>query len=246
MLLLFLFLFLLIAFVYSSVGFGGGSLYLAILSGGLGLSIPYAKEEIRFIALLCNEAVTFWALIQFLRTGNFPIQRNLILILFSSPFAFWASSLKIQEETFLHLLGIALALAALALLLPFVLNKLHTKRLPAYLLYPIASGIGFLSGITGIGGGVYLSPFLYFTHWGTEKQIAQTTTSFIAVNSFFALIPLTSKLSTFHSETNFFLFAVLVGGAAGNWWLRKKIPSKLIRILTSFVLIIAAVNLLLK
>lgn len=241
-----LFLFLLIAFVYASVGFGGGSLYLALLSGGLGLNLPFAKEEIRFIALLCNEAVTAWALIQFIRAGNFPFKRNLLLIAFSSPFAFWASSLKIEEQTFLHILGFALALAALALLIPLFIKQLKAKKLPEIFLFPIASAIGFLSGITGIGGGVYLSPFLYFSNWGNEKEIAKTTTTFIAINSFFALIPLISKVQSFHVETNFFLLAVVAGGATGNWWLRTKIPSRLIRILTSFVLLIAAINLLLK
>lgn len=239
-------LFLFIAFLYASVGFGGGSLYLALLSGGLGIALPYSKEEIRFIALLCNEVVTLWAMIQFIRSNDFNFKRNLTLIAFSSPFAFWASSLKIQQETFLHILGTALALAALALLVPLLFHRFKSKPLSPKLLFPIASVIGFLSGITGIGGGVYLSPFLYFSNWGDEKEIAKTTTSFIAINSFFALLPLLAKLETFNTETSYLVVAVLVGGSLGNWFLRRKLPSKMIRILTSIVLLVAAINLLLK
>lgn len=239
-------LFLFIAFLYASVGFGGGSLYLAILSGGLGLALPYSKEEIRFIALLCNEVVTLWALIQFIRTNDFDFKRNLLLIAFSSPFAFFASSLKMQQQTFLHILGIALALAALALMLPLFIDRFKSRKLPPKLLFPIASAIGFLSGITGIGGGVYLSPFLYFSNWGNEREIAKTTTSFIAINSFFALIPLVTQIHDFRPETSYFVGTVLIGGALGNWFLRRKLPSKIIRVLTSAVLLVAAVNLLLK
>lgn len=238
--------FFLVSLIYASAGFGGGSLYLAILSGAFfTLSIPI--PQFKFIALLCNGTVALLGFIQLARAqkSNVPWKQLFFILLCSSPFAFLAASLKIQNETFLIWLGYGLLLAAIAILLPLLFNKIN-PNLPPNSIYPFASFFGFLSGITGIGGGVYLAPILHFTSFAKNKSIATVTTSFIAINSFVAL---GANLNNFEEcdSTLFLLIPVVIaGGFIGNSILRLKMNTSHLKIITALILVFAGIRLLIR
>ncbi|MFM7618471.1 MAG: sulfite exporter TauE/SafE family protein [Bacteroidota bacterium] len=238
--------FFLVSLIYASAGFGGGSLYLAILSGAFfSLSVPI--PQFKFIALLCNGTVALLGFIQLARShkSNVPWKQLFFILLCSSPFAFLAASLKIQNETFLIWLGYGLLLAAISILLPLLVNKI-APLLPTNFIYPFASIFGFLSGITGIGGGVYLAPILHFTSFSKDKSIATVTTSFIAVNSFVALSANLPNFNELDSTLYLLVPAVIAGGFIGNSILRLKMNTSHLKIITAFILVFAAIRLLIR
>jgi len=238
--------FFIVALIYASAGFGGGSLYLAILSGTFfTLSIPV--PQFKFIALLCNGTVALLGFIQLARFNHtfFPWKKLLLILLCSSPFAFLAASLKIQNETFLIWLGYGLLLAAIAILLPLLFIKIN-PNLPTNSIYPFASIFGFLSGITGIGGGVYLAPILHFTSYAKNKSAATITTAFIAVNSFVAMGANLPNFEEFDATLFLLVPVVIVGGFIGNSILRLKMNTTHLKIITSVILVVAAFRLLIR
>lgn len=240
-------LFFVISLIYSSAGFGGGSMYLAMLSGAV-FTIALPQGEIKTLALLCNAAVTTYSSFQFIRNKWIEWKPNLLLLLCSIPMVLFATQIKLEEKVFLFFLSIGLLLSALFMLVPLLLKSKGKISFNKKLLWPFSAIIGFISGLTGIGGGVYLSPFLYFAKWGEEKKIAATTSLFIAVNSWVALVPMllqTQKL-LIEDSTYYLLFAVVSGAALGNFTALKFLPKNGIRIITVGILIYAGIRLLLR
>jgi uncharacterized protein len=235
-------LFFLIALVYSSAGFGGGSLYLAVLGqSGTPVSIT------RSFALLCNAMVTGVSIWRFEKKKLLPFRRAALLLAFSTPCVIVASSQKISTHSFYLLLAGALMLAGLGILL----QRFHKKtyhvapaQSPRWI-YPASAAIGVISGLTGIGGGVYLSPLLYFTRWGNEKEIASTCSLFIAVNSLSGLIGLiwSDQFEINHSLL-LLLGAVLLGGLTGSYLATGIFNHSSIRWITAGLLIFAAIRIL--
>jgi len=178
------FFFFLVAVVYSSAGFGGGSMYLAILSQS-----SLSNVLIRFMGLSCNTLVTSVGSFNFIRGGWVSWKSSLQLLACSVPFAMIASSIKLSGNTYFIILGICLFIAAIAMLVQRKSAALQTS-VPAnkWFLFPISAAVGFIAGLTGIGGGVYLSPVLHLTGWGSSKHIAATSSLFILVNSIVSLI----------------------------------------------------------
>jgi uncharacterized membrane protein YfcA len=154
----------------------------------------------------------------------------------------------LEEKVFLFFLSIGLLLSALFMLVPVVLKSKGNISFNKKLLWPFSAIIGFISGLTGIGGGVYLSPFLYFSKWGEEKKIAATTSLFIAVNSWVALVPmlLQSQKLLIEDSTYYLLLAVVSGAILGNFTALKFLPKNGIRIITVGILIYAGIRLLLR
>ncbi len=238
--------FFLVSLIYASAGFGGGSLYLAILSGAFfSLSIPV--PQFKFIALLCNGTVALLGFIQLARAqkSNVPWKQLFVTLLCSSPFAFLAATLKIQNETFLIWLGYGLLLAAIGILIPLIANN-FAPILPTNFIYPCASIFGFLSGITGIGGGVYLAPILHFTSFAKHKSIATVTTAFIAINSFVALGANLNNFEEFDSTLFLLAPVVIAGGFIGNSILRLKMNTSHLKIITALILVFAGIRLLIR
>jgi len=240
-------LFFTISLVYSSAGFGGGSMYLAILSGAV-FTLALPQGEIKTLALLCNASVATYSSIQFIRNKFIDWKSNLMLLAFSVPFVLWATQIKLEEKVFLLFLSIGLLLSSLFMLLPLVAKFNQPLLFHKKLLWPFSAIIGFISGLTGIGGGVYLSPFLYFSKWGEEKKIAATTSLFIAVNSWVALIPMIyqSKKLLFENSTYYLIGAVLTGAFIGNLSALKFLPKNGIRLITIGILLYAGIRLLLR
>ena len=222
-------------------------MYLAILSGAV-FSFALPQGEIKTLALLCNAAVATYSSIQFIRNKFIDWKSNLMLLAFSIPFLLWATQIKLEEKVFLLFLSIGLLLSAFFLLLPLVLKMNRPISFNKKLIWPFSAVIGFISGLTGIGGGVYLSPFLYFSKWGEEKKIAATTSLFIAVNSWVALIPMIyqSKKLLIENSTYYLLGAVLTGAFIGNLSALKFLPKNGIRLITIGILLYAGIRLLLR
>ena len=169
-----------IAILYSSVGFGGGSSYLAILA-----LYGFDYQLLRITALLCNITVVSGGVYIYYKNGYLNLKKILPLVLLSIPLAFLGGSLRIKESTFFIILGFALIIAALLMLLQKKQIDAHQKVRKNQ---PIANGvlggsIGFLSGLVGIGGGIFLAPVLHLLKWDQSKIIAATASLFILVNS---------------------------------------------------------------
>lgn len=222
-------------------------MYLALLSGAV-FTISLPQGEIKTLALLCNAAVATYGSIQFIRNKFIDWKPNLLLLTFSIPSVLLATQIKLEEKVFLLFLSIGLLLSAFVMLLPLVVKMNSLLSFNKKLLWPFSAVIGFISGLTGIGGGVYLSPFLYFSKWGEERKIAATTSLFIAVNSWVALAPmlLQSKNLLLENSTYYLIGAVLTGAFLGNLSALKFIPKNGIRLITIGILLYAGIRLLLR
>jgi uncharacterized membrane protein YfcA len=174
-------LFALAAFVYSSAGFGGGSSYLAILAL---FAVPF--QEMRFIALLCNIVVTAGGTLVFYRNQQLLFSRIFPLVFFSIPAAYAGAVFKISQHTFFLVLACTLLAASVFLWIGSRTSRIaeeDAKNLSHFKSAVIGLGIGFLSGMVGIGGGIFLSPLLHLMKWDTSKKIAATASVFILLNS---------------------------------------------------------------
>ncbi len=235
-------LFLLVALVYSSAGFGGGSLYLAILSSsGLDPSWMIA------MALMCNLLVSGLGSMHFLRSQDVQLKRVWPFILLSIPFSFWASTWKIDQEHFF--LALASALTVAGLLIFFQRKTAEVSRaVPSTMVYVLVPAIGLIAGITGIGGGVYLSPLLYLTRWGKPKEIAGASALFIFVNSLTGLLARSGTWSYEEHHWSFWILpvAVLVGGWIGSRWSIKWLDQNAVRMITAGILLFAACRIFVK
>ena len=237
------FLFALIAFVYASVGFGGGSSYLALLAV---VGLPF--QEIRLIALICNIIVVTGGTILFLQKKQLNGRKTLPLIAISVPAAFLGAKMRITEELFFLLLGLSLIVAAILLWF----QSIQTSTDPAAP-KPIQDGvlggsIGLLSGMVGIGGGIFLSPVLHILRWDTTRKIAATASLFILVNS---LAGLAGQLTQRPGDLNwprisFLGVAVLLGGQIGARVSMARFNLELIRRLTAVLVLVAGLEVLIR
>ena len=208
-------LFFAVAVLYSSVGFGGGSSYLAILA-----LTGIAYTQIRSTALLCNIIVVTGNVILFQRQKLYNWKKVLPLVIFSVPMAFLGGYLKISQTFFFILLGFTLLFAAITM---WVSKKVDTKNDSATdvsLTKNAGYGgiIGFISGMVGIGGGIFLAPLLHLTHWDISKKIAATASIFILVNSMSGLLGqyFNPEFTIDWSLTSVLLITVLIGGQIGS------------------------------
>lgn len=241
-----LLIFLIIAFVYSSVGFGGGSSYLAVLAI---YSLPY--QEIRLTALICNVIVVVGGVIIYLRNKQVDWRKILPLTLVSVPMAYLGAVIKLSQETFFLILGFTLILAALLLWIQTDKKDkdYRTENYKPSLVQNslLGGGIGFLSGLVGIGGGIFLSPLLNLIKWDTAKKIAATSSVFILVNSISGIAGQFSKLSV---EMNFsrigiLCLSVFIGGQIGSRMSIKWNPL-IVKRMTAVLVFIAGINVLIK
>jgi uncharacterized membrane protein YfcA len=243
-----IFLFFLIALIYSSVGFGGGSSYLAILS-----FYPIHFHLIRLTALLCNIAVVSGSVYLHLKNGLLEIKRSWPFVAFSIPLAFLAAQIKISDNLFYLSLAFILIISGILMLL-------RTRRLDAdapqnngknKLRFGMIVGgsIGFLSGLTGIGGGIFLSPFLNLVRWSSARKIAALSSFFILVNS---LAGVGGQLLNFDPEKFDIKFvlslilAVIIGGQIGTRLMLKKFDHAVVKDITAILILFAGLRLLWK
>ena len=236
------FLFFLTAILYSSVGFGGGSTYLALL---LIWGIPYQVFPI--IALCCNIIVVSGNCFNYTRTGNVNIKLLLPYLISSIPLAFIGGSLQLEKNFFEILLFIVLSLAGLSLLLKFKSfddTSDINRNIPRVVSFIIGGSIGFISGVVGIGGGIFLSPILLLIKAGKAKDIATTASIFILINSIAGLFGQSTKgfiLDEIYNYWPLFLL-VLIGGQFGNFLNIKILPVRIMALLTAGLVIFVSVR----
>ena len=239
--------FFIIAFIYASVGFGGGSSYLAILAL---YALPF--KEMRLIALICNIIVVTGGTIIFVRSRQVNWQKILPLALLSVPLAYVGATVRLSQKTFFIILGCSLIIASVLLWIKtrgMTDSDLTTSRKKTYVKDGLlGGGIGFLSGMVGIGGGIFLSPLLNLIKWDTPKKIAATASVFILVNSIAGIAGQLTNLPEHFNVTRVLLLcgAVLLGGQLGSRMAAVKFNPLLIRRMTAVLVFIAGVEVLFK
>ena len=234
--------FFITAILYSSVGFGGGSTYLALMIIG---GFPYYIFPI--IALFCNIIVVSGNSINYIRSGNLNIKLLIPYIIGSIPFSFIGGSISIEKELFEILLFIVLITAGIFLLIEsksFSKNDLKLNKIPTILSIIIGSVLGLISGIIGIGGGIFLSPILFLLKAGYPKQITTTASLFILINSLFGIIGQLTKDAVYNEIIDYWpLFVVvLIGGQIGNILNIKFFSNKILALITSILVIFVAIR----
>lgn len=231
-------IFFLISTVYSSAGFGGGSSYLAILSL---FGIPFV--DMKVLALVCNIVVVSSSVYLFNRNHLYDYKRIIPLVLMSIPFAFVGGRHLLEESFFFTILGITLFLAGL-LMLNKPKNSKHLFPKNANLL--MGGGIGFLSGLVGIGGGIFLSPILHLSRWDNSLRIAACAALFILANSIAGLIGLLSRQGWVadYSLLAPLMIAVLLGGQIGTRLSIFKCKALQIRRITAILVMLVALRIL--
>ena len=234
--------FFITAILYSSVGFGGGSTYLALM---LIWGIPFYIFPI--IALFCNIIVVSGNSINFIRSGNLNIKLLIPYLIGSIPFAFIGGSIPIEKEFFEILLFITLIIAGFFLLMEsksFNQNEIKINNIPKIFSVIIGSIIGFISGLIGIGGGIFLSPLLFLIKAGYPKHITSTASLFILINSIFGIAGQLTKNISLSEFLNYWpLFvAVLLGGQIGSNLNIKFLSNRILAVTTSLLVIFVAVR----
>ncbi len=235
-------LFFVTAIFYSSVGFGGGSTYLALL---LIWGVPYYIFPV--IALICNIIVVSGNCINYIRAGNLNFKLLIPYLIGSIPLSFIGGSLTIDKNFFEILLFIVLFLSGILLLINFKSyddNEESYKKIPIYISISIGSVLGFISGVVGIGGGIFLSPILFLIKAGRPKHIITSASLFILINSVSGVVGQLTKNLVINEILNYWylLFAVLIGGQIGNFLNLKIFPTKILAVVTSVLVLFVAVR----
>jgi uncharacterized membrane protein YfcA len=236
---LFILLLFIIAFLFSSVGHGGASGYLALMA-----LFNIAPSTMKSSALLLNIFVSLIAFIQYYRNGHFRWKLFLPFAVASVPSAFIGASVVIDAFIYKKILGVILIFPILSL---FGFLKSENKSLKE-INYPLSlvSGafIGILSGLLGIGGGILLSPLILLLHYGNMKQTASVTALFIFVNSIAGFASLATHDLVIDKIVYIWLTVAITGGIIGSFYGSKKMNNSVLKKAMAIVLCIASFKLL--
>ena len=235
-------LFLVTAILYSSVGFGGGSTYLALL---LIWGTPYFVFPV--IALSCNIIVVSGNCFNYIRAGNLNLKLLFPYLAGSIPLAYIGGSLPIEKKLFEMLLFFVLAVAGTLLLFNFKSyddREKSYRKIPILISIVIGGMLGFISGAVGIGGGIFLSPILFLIRAGRPKHIVTTASLFILINSVSGIIGQLEKNDVLVEILNYWhlLVAVLIGGQIGNFLNLKIFPVRILALVTASVVLFVAIR----
>lgn len=229
------------ALLYSSVGHGGASGYLAVMA-----LMSVAPETMRPAALTLNVLVSAIALYKFYKVKAFSWPLLLPIIAASIPFAFLGGMINLPSYIYKPVIGVVLILAAWQ-----IFNRARTvpsgvmKTPPKFLMFGMGAGLGLLSGLTGVGGGIFLSPILILMNWAETKVISGVAAAFILVNSIAGLAGVLTKSATFPSGLVFWGVAAVLGGLIGAEYGSRRLANPTIRQLLALVLGVAGVKMLL-
>ena len=239
-------LFLITSILYSSVGFGGGSTYLALL---LLWDVPFYIFPI--IALSCNIIVVSGNCINYTRAGNLNIKLLVPYLVGSIPLAYIGGSLEIDKGIFEILLFTILTIAGFLLLINFKTyndDKKNYRKIPLLFAVLVGSLLGFISGVVGIGGGIFLSPILFLLRAAKPKHIVTTASVFILINSLSGILGQLSKNEILEQILNYWplLLAVFIGGQIGNFINIKILPTRILALITSSLVLLVSARMFYK
>ena len=239
-------LFFITAVLYSSVGFGGGSTYLALL---LIWDVPYYIFPI--IALFCNIIVVTGNSINYVRAGNHNFKLLIPFLIGSIPLAFIGGTLIVKKEIFEILLFLVLSIAGLLLLInnkSYEDKNIIIKKLHLFFSILIGSVLGLISGIVGIGGGIFLSPILFLLKADKPKNIVTTASLFILINSIFGVLGQLTKENILNEIILYWplFLIVLIGGLFGNYLNLKIFSNRVLALITSLLVIFVAIRMAFK
>ena len=243
-------LFALTALLYASVGFGGGSTYTALLT-----LTDLDHKTLPLVSLVCNLLVTTASVWHFHRQKLYRAREMLTILALSVPASFLGGVTPIDRSTFLGLLALSLLFAGITLLIS-ALRRNETyedrgERSRSWIAPIIGGGVGYLSGLVGIGGGIFLAPILHHLKWDTPKRIAALASAYIAANSLAALFGKyvaagnTAALGAISAYWPLAL-AVILGGAAGRRLMTGLMPERTVKLATALLILFVAARLLLK
>ncbi|MEI6311961.1 MAG: sulfite exporter TauE/SafE family protein [Bacteroidota bacterium] len=229
----------LVAFLYASVGHGGASGYIALMT-----LFNFVPEEIKIIALGLNILVSGIAFIQYYSVEKINYTLAIPLLISSIPLAFIGGGMKIDTSIYKIILAIILVIPIIRLTGIFQEKEKQIQTPSIFILVIIGAVIGFLSGLIGIGGGILLTPLLIYFSWSSMKQASLLSALFIFLNSIAGLIAKKSIPST--SETTFFIMAgiVVIAGFLGAYLGAKIFKSIVLKRILASVLIIAVIKLI--
>jgi uncharacterized membrane protein YfcA len=240
-------LFFVTAVLYASVGFGGGSTYNALL--------VLADTDYRVlpsVALVCNLIVVTGGVWQYWRSGDLRLAFALPFVALSIPMAWFGGTVPIQRETFVMLLGLSLLAAGLAMWFQPAQSKAAPPGSPLvnwFVGLPLGAVVGFLAGMVGIGGGIFLAPLLHVLRLAEPKRIAATASFFIMVNSIAGLVGQTMKQgTTAHLDrlTDYLWLgvAVFIGGQIGSRLSAQALSGRVVKRITAVLVLYVAARLL--
>ena len=235
-------LFFVTAILYSSVGFGGGSTYLALL---LIWDLPYLIFPI--LALSCNIIVVSGNCFNYIKAGNLNLKLLIPYLVGSIPLAFIGGSLPLEKQIFEILLFLVLLIAGILLLFNFKSygdNEKIYKKISTLLSILIGAILGFISGVVGIGGGIFLSPLLFLIRADRPKNIITAASLFILINSISGITGQLTKNEVLSQIANYWylLAAVLIGGQVGNFLNLKIFPTRILALVTAFLVLFVAIR----
>jgi len=232
--------FFVIALLYSTVGHAGASGYLATMA-----LLSFTPEVMKPTALALNIIVALVATIRFATAGHFSWRLFWPFALASVPMAYIGGGLALHTTVYKILVGIALVFVAIHLILRSSVASDDTEQAG----YPgivaslaVGGGIGFLSGLTGVGGGIFLSPVLIILHWAGLRRTAAVAAAFILLNSISGLTGYLHKGGAFPDHIAFWSVAVVSGGFIGSSLGATKLNSPVLRVLLVVMLVLAGLK----
>ncbi|MBT3337138.1 MAG: sulfite exporter TauE/SafE family protein [Anaerolineae bacterium] len=234
------FLIFLIATLYASVGLGGGSGYLALM--GLFNIDPSVMKP---TALALNILVTSIGTYKYSRAGYFSWKLFLPFAITSVPFAFLGGRLNLNGDIYKGIVGILLLYAATRI---FITARTAEEKAisppPLWAALLCGAMIGFVAGITGVGGAIFLSPLILLMGWATPKETAGVATVFVLVNSISGIIGHWSNTFTLPPQILYWGIAVILGGWIGAEYGSRKLPNPLIRQVLAGILLLGGLKML--
>jgi hypothetical protein len=227
-----------IAFLYSSVGHGGASGYLALMA-----LFGIAPEFMKSTSLTLNVFVAAIAFLTYTKAGFFRFRLIFPFLITSIPMAFIGALVKINPNVYEIILGIFLLFAVVRMLfIPGAVSE-HSANPPVFIALFIGALLGFFSGMIGIGGGIILSPILILFHWATVKESAAASALFIFLNSLSGLFALVNVGLNIEPRLILWIAAGILGGVAGSYSGSFRLKSEKLKYVLSAILLIASIKL---
>lgn len=236
--------FFVVALIYSAVGFGGGSTYIALLA----LS-GHPAEVIPLIALPCNIAVVSVGSYLAVHRRDFDWRLSVPFFVASVPMAFVGGLIPLDATLYFLLLGLSLAIAGVSLIVRTAPDDAVTSGKRGWGLAGVLGGLGLLSGMVGIGGGIFLAPILHHLRWASSKTIAALCSFFILINSLSGLAGQILKTGTASAISGLhdaipLLIAVVIGGVIGGRFVIEGVANQRVAQLTGLLVLLVGLRIL--